>query len=1089
MILNNYTAKIIFLLFLVFCPLLLSAQQGTRLLRQPSIANDMIAFTYGSDVWVANRDGSDVKRITSTAAVEQVPVLSPDGSMVAFTSNRSGSNAVYVVPVTGGTPKQLTWHPDGSYVRGWTDDGNRIIYASSRDYAPVGENRLWSISKDGGNGEMITVQRALTGDFSPDESHIVLEQVSRWDVEWRNYRGGQNKPLIVLDLETLEEVLIPNERTTDRYPVWVGERIYFLSDRDDVMNIWSYDTGSGQLSQHTSYEGADIKWLSGYDELIFEREGYLFIFNPGDNSVSPVTVSIIADFPWMETKWENVENLIQSADLSVSGQRVLFQARGDIFTVPVEYGDTRNLTNTSGTADRRPMWSPLGDRIAWFTDENGENYEIKTISQDGMGETRTYSIGESKLGWEPKWSPDGELIAFVDDDLRVRVLNLDNGNIKTIDLGGVNIERGDMGLTWSPDSRWLAYAKSGTNFFRQVMIWSRTEDQVRAVTNAFADSFSPAWDRDGKHFYFLASTDLAKRSGWANTSSITENPNYAAYLVNLDADDPSPFELRSDEEKKKEDVEPSEEESEKKAKGNEKEDSESGEDKNISIDFDGIERRTIALPMPERPYRYLLSGPEGIMFISESVPNESGLTLHKFELKERKATPYLQGIRMAVVSMDGAKMLVRQGNGWKVHETDKPAGDGKSINVNLQVKLDRSEEWKQIFEEAWRYERDYFYDPNLHGRDWDIVYERYAPLIPYVKHRSDLNYVLDQMNGELSVGHSFVGGGDYPDVESTKVGMLGADLQVNNGRWQIKRIYTTENWNPELTSPLDQPGLDINAGYYLVGIDGNELSGTDNIYEALDGTLDKQTVLHLNREPDFEGSWTEVVKPIRSERALRQRAWVEDNRRKVDSLSNGKLAYVWVPNTGTPGLVSFNRYFFAQQDKQGAVIDERYNGGGLLDDYMVDLMTRSMRAAYTNEVPGASPGVLPAGLLGPKVLLINEMAGSGGDFFPWVFRQQKAGLLIGQRTWGGLVKSSVHYGMIDGGYLTSPDNAIFDPVNGEWIGENVGIPPDIPIRQDTKALSEGRDPQLERAVQELLQQLPEEPFIVRPPAFSVPAKE
>ncbi|MGC9344836.1 MAG: PDZ domain-containing protein, partial [Bacteroidales bacterium] len=420
----------------------------------------------------------------------------------------------------------------------------------------------------------------------------------------------------------------------------------------------------------------------------------------------------------------------------------------------------------------------------------------------------------------------------------------------------------------------------------------------------------------------------------------------------------------------------------------------------------------------------------------------------------------------------------------------KPNDSGaKTLKMNLQLKVDREKEWRQMFEEAWRYERDYFYDPNLHGRDWDVVYERYSPLVPYVRHRADLTYILDQMNGELSVGHSFVFGGDYPDTESSKVGLLGADLVADNDRWKIQRIFTTESWNPNLTSPLDQPGVNIKEGHYLVGINGEEISTKDNLYQALDGTRGQQTVIHINKIPRFEGSWKETVEPISNEYALRQRAWVEDNRRLVDSLSAGKLAYVWVPNTGGPGLVSFNRYFFAQQDKKAAVIDERFNGGGLLDDYMEDLMTRRIRAAYTNEVPDGKPGIMPAGILGPKVLLINEMAGSGGDFFPWVFRQQNAGPLIGARTWGGLVKSSVHYPLVDGGALTAPDNAIFDPVKGEWIGENKGIPPDIFVRQDAKSLEEGKDPQLERAVKEALKLLEEEEYEIRVPEFPKPAKE
>ncbi|MCK5135024.1 MAG: PDZ domain-containing protein [Bacteroidales bacterium] len=400
------------------------------------------------------------------------------------------------------------------------------------------------------------------------------------------------------------------------------------------------------------------------------------------------------------------------------------------------------------------------------------------------------------------------------------------------------------------------------------------------------------------------------------------------------------------------------------------------------------------------------------------------------------------------------------------------------------------EEWQQMFEEAWRYERDYFYDPDLHGRDWDVVYDRYAPLVPYIKHRTDLTYILDQVNGELSVGHSFVFGGDFPEVEKSLAGLLGADMVADNEHWKIQRIYTTESWNPELSSPLDRPGVKIQEGYYLVGVNGKELTDTDNPFQFLDGTSGRQTTLHINKKPEFEGAWKEIVKPIRSENALRQRAWVEDNRRLVDSLSDGRLAYVWVPNTGTPGLVSFNRYYFAQQDKEGAVIDERFNGGGLLDDYMVDLMTRSLRAGITNEVPNGKAMKLPAGILGPKVLLINELSGSGGDFFPWVFRQQKIGPLIGTTTWGGLVKSSVHYSLVDGGALTAPDNAVFDPANNRWIAENIGVAPDIEVRQDAISLSRGIDPQLERAVKEALILLKEQGELeVTPPPFPTPTRQ
>jgi tricorn protease len=511
----------------------------------------------------------------------------------------------------------------------------------------------------------------------------------------------------------------------------------------------------------------------------------------------------------------------------------------------------------------------------------------------------------------------------------------------------------------------------------------------------------------------------------------------------------------------------------------------------VLIDFKNIERRTVALPLPGGNYRLIVSGPSATLFIGEEKPNVTGLVIQKFTLEKRETKEFISGATRVSVSSDGTRMLAKIGSEWKIMNTSSATGsDGKSIKITLKTQVDRSEEWKQIFEEAWRYEKDYFYDPDMHGRNWNEVFEKYSPLIPYIKHRTDLTYVLDQLNGELSVGHSFVFGGDFPEVEKPSVGLLGADLIPENKCWKIKRIYTTESWNPELSSPLDRPGIKIQEGYYLVGINGKEITEADDPFQFLDGTLNVLTTLHINKTPDFAGSWQELVKPIANEVNLRQRAWVEDNRRLVDKLSDGKLAYVWVPNTGSGGFISFNRYFFAQQDKKGAVIDERFNGGGLLDDYMVDLMKRTLRAAITNEVPHGAPFLLPAGILGPKVLLINEMSGSGGDFFPWVFRQQKIGPLIGTRTWGGLVKSSVHYSLVDGGGITAPDNAVFDPINNKWIAENEGVPPDIEVRQDAVSLSKGIDPQLERAIREALKLLDQQgEIIITPPAYPTPARQ
>ena len=1102
--------------FLVACGLFLAATllaDETRLLRQPAIGSDHIAFIYASDLWIADRDGSNVRRLTSTPAVESNPHFSPDGRHVAFSSDRAGATAVFVVPTDGGTPKRLTWYPAGASVRGWTRDGNEVLYATARETAPTGYDRLWTVSPDGGPSTRLPAPWGHDGSYSPDGQQIAIDRTSRWDVEWRNYRGGQNVPLVMLGLDLLEELAIPNQdRSTDIKPLWMGDTVYFLSDRAGVMNVWAYDVPSGDLSQVTTFEGSDVKALAGYgDTLLLEREGRLHHLNRETGAISTLQIEVRGDFPWSETRWEDVSRNIRGAGLSPTGKRAIFEARGEIFTVPVENGSVRNLTRSPGAADRAPVWSPKGTEVAWFSD-SGSGYELKVAPQDGLSDPRTLSIGVSKMVWEVTWSPDGQYIAFVDDDVRVRVIDLEGGDIVTADTAGSNLERGRMGLTWSPDSKWLAYSKTFPNNLHRAVVWSVDDKAARAVTDPMADVVSPEWDRNGKYLYLLASTDIALGSGWANTSTMNADPTYAPYAIILEGEGTTPFDLESDEESAEQPEEDDEEgddesgsySSDTKSKdkadkdapeedGDEKGDEKSkDEDEEVSIDFDGIERRVVALPMPAARYRGTLAGPKGSVFILEAVPGSDGppgLTVHKFTLEDREAEEFLTGVRSASVSQDGKKILFRQGSNWSVAGTGgKPKpGDG-SLDVSLQMKLDRGAEWQQMFDEAWRYQRDFFYDPDLHGRDWQVVRERYEPLLSHVRHRADLNYVLDQMNGELSVGHSFVFGGDMPETDSSSVGLLGADFTSDLGAWKIERIYGFESWNPQMNAPLDAAGLEAEEGNYLVGVNGRPLTTSSDPYEFLDGTVGKQTTLHLNDQPGMDGAWTVQVEPIRSENALRRRAWIEDNRRKVDELSGGRLAYIWVPNTSSPGVVSFDRYFFAQQDKEGAVVDERFNGGGLLDDYMVDLMTRKLRAAITNEVPNGVPMRLPAGILGPKVLLINEYAGSGGDFFPWVFRHQQAGPLIGTRTWGGLVKSSVHYPLVDGGALTAPDNAIFDPEENVWIGENVGIPPDIEVQIDARSAAEGRDLQLERGVEELLRLIgdrPPEP--IQPPPFPRPA--
>ena len=1069
--------------------------QDTRLLRQPTISQTQVAFTYGGDLWVASRDGGEATRLTASPAVVSNPHFSPDGRHIAFTSSEAGVPSLYVISSEGGAPTRLTWYPAPAYARGWTPDGSRILYASSRETAPSGFNRLWTVSPDGGPSTLLPSPFGFSGSYSPDGRRLAVDQTSRWDVEWRSYRGGQNVPLVLIDLQTLDEVLLPNERTADTHPVWMGGKVYFLSDRDWASNVWSYDPAGGALEQITSFDDADVKHLSGgAGTLVFEHDGRVHTLNPETGTTQAIPITVRGDFPWARERWVDVGTNIFAARLSATGQRAVMEARGEIFTVPVEHGSARNLTRSAGAADRAPVWSPDGASVAWFSDD-GNGYQLMIAPQDGLGETRSLSIGESKMAWNPDWSPDGTRIAFMDDRARVRVIEVESGRILTADVGGAAGDRGGMSPVWSPDSRWLAYSKRYPNQFRRIVVWSLESGEARTVTDAMADAFSPTWDRDGRHLWFLASTNLGVGAGWANTRSMSANPTQGAYVVVLRADDPTPFLPRSDEEEGSPGAPEAgaggeeaagEEEAEGAGEGDAEAD---GDDSSVRIDFEGIERRTLALPMPVRSYAGAVAGPEGSVFIAEFQPNQPGATLHKFTLSGREASVFTQGVGRMAVSGDGSRILFFAGGQWRVVDTARPpdATTGR-LTVDLRASIDPALEWKQIFDESWRMQRDFLYAPNTHGADWDAVYRRYEPLVEHVRHRADLNYILDQVNGELSIGHSFVGGGDMPRVESVPVGLLGADLEADSGRWRIARIYTTEQWNPGLNAPLDQPGMEIREGDYLLAVEGVELTAAEDPYRAFEGTVGRQLRVHVSSTPSMADARVEVVVPIGNEGQLRQRAWVEDNRRKVDELSDGRLAYVWVPNTGGPGITSFDRYYFSQQDRHAAVIDERFNGGGLLDDYMVDLMTRRLRAAFTNEAEGGVPMALPAGILGPKVLLVNEYAGSGGDFFPWIFSKLEVGPLIGTRTWGGLVASCSHYPMVDGGSVTAPCTAVFEP-GVDWVAENVGVPADIEVRMDARSLAEGRDPQLERGVAEALRLLElEGPVRVIQPPFPTPSR-
>ena len=1049
---------------------------GTRLLRQPSLSATHIAFAYANDIWLVDRNGGAAQRLTSFQGQESEPHLSPDGRWVAFAAQYGGNTDVYVVAAQGGEPRRLTWHPGADTPEGWTPDGERIVFKSARTSAPISLTKLWSVARDGGWPEALPLHRAHQGKLSEDGQRIAYRMVEPWEDEFRNYRGGQNRPIWIVDLPSLALTEVPWTDSNDQDPVWVGDDVYFLSDRDYAMNIWAYDGASRQVRQVTRYTDYDVKNLSSHGNAVaFEQAGYIHLLDTTNGSVRQVPIEVRGDFAWAMPHWQDAAEDITNAQLSPTGVRALVEAHGEILTIPTDpkQGDWRNLTASPGTADRSPAWSADGRSVSWFSDEPGE-YALIISDQNGLGEKRTIALESGTFYYTPAWSPDSRKILFTDTDLNLWVVDVASGRQTKADTDNYMVPDRTINPVWSPDSRWIAYVKRLDNQLHAVFVYDVQNGSVHQLTDGMSDAISPAWDRSGKYLYFLASTNFALNTGWLDMTSYDRPITRAAYMAVLDKDEPSPLLPRVGDE----------------AASAAARDSAATGTPTVTIDFDGIAQRILSLNLVPRDYSTLATGVAGNVFVLETVPAtgtgpaQGSGQLHRWILNDREAKPFLSGVQSFVISADGKKLLANgNGNSIRVVETDKAppaAGDGALNLANVQIRVDPRAEWQQMFNDGWRFQRDYLYVENMHGADWTAVRALYEPLLEHVRYRSDLTYLLDMMGGEIAVGHSFVFDGDTPEIPDVDVGLLGADFTIDRGRYRIARIYNGESWNPGLQSPLAGPGIRASEGDYILAVNGQDLTSAQSIYALFEGTAGRQTVLRLNSTPSLAGSWEVTVVPVQSENQLRQLAWVENNRRIVDEMSDGQLAYVWVPNTGGGGYTYFNRYFFAQQDKKGAIIDERFNQGGSAADYIVDVLGRDLRGYFNNPVgerkPFTSPG---AGIWGPKVMLINEEAGSGGDLLPYMFRQAGIGPLIGTRTWGGLVGIWDTPPMIDGGGMLAPRGGFFN-LEGEWDVENEGIAPDITVEITPADAAAGRDTQLEAGVREALRLLRENPVQLLP---------
>jgi tricorn protease len=1087
----------------------------TRLLRTPTVSASHIAFAYANNIWVAERGGGLARRITSFQGQSSNPHFSPDGTWLAFSAEYAGNTDVYVVPAEGGELRRLTWHPGADSVQGWTPDGKSVLFTSGRaTWAPSGAPRFWTVPAAGGVEEPLALPRGYQGKISPDGTRIAYRMNNSWDEERRNYRGGQNRPIWIVDLKTYDLVTPPWTDSKDVDPVWVGDTVYFISDRDGVANVWAFETKTKKLAQVTGFSDFDVKALdAGAGAVVFEQAGFIHELDPKTGKEHVVNITATGDFPWMMPRWEDVTSRMTNIALSPTGKRVVAEARGEIFTIPAEKGDIRNLTNSSGSAERDPAWSPDGKFVSYFSDRSGE-YKLVIEAQDGLSAPREITLPNPTHYYMASWSPDSKKIVYTDTNLKVWVLDVATGQTKIVGSDPWMVPQRTLYPSWSPDSKWVAYAIRLKSLYHAVFVSNVETGEVRQVTDGLSDAVWPVWDAGGKYLWFFASTDFGLASQWLDMTSYDHTENFGLYLAVLKKGEPSPLLPESDEETgiaappagggrggrggmpggapsggaPTEGGEPAAQTPRPPAVP-----------VTVQIDFEGLSQRIISVSgVPERPYSRLIPGVAGTVFYLEAAAGGArggpggGSALNRYRLSERRASVFVSGVSDYDVSADGRKLVYRASGGGAgarggagaaagpslfLVDADRAApqaGQGR-LNVTLRMFLDPKEEFKQIFNEGWRNQRDYLYVPNLHGTDWPKMKQMYGQILSYVMHRADLNYLLDNMGAEIAIGHSYVRGGDMPEVPATTGGLLGADFTIDSGRYRIARVYDNESWNTDLRAPLAAPGVEVAVGDYVLAINGVELKTPDNIYRLLDGTANRQTVLSVNDKPTMEGARRVTVIPVASEQGLRTRAFVEDNRRRVDTLSGGQLAYVYLPNTGQPGYQSFNRYYFAQQDKQGVIVDERYNGGGSAADYIIDVLQRRFDGYFNNAAGDRYPFTSPsAGIWGPKVMIINEMAGSGGDLMPYMFKFRKLGTLVGKRTWGGLVHTADTPAFIDGGSMIAPRGGFFS-ADGKWAVENEGTAPDIDVENWPKDVIAGHDMQLERAVQEALRLLKEHP--------------